>query len=804
MRSKPLPTQKEFAAYLASMAVKEDTAVFVQQIPRRRDGKDLKDSWVAHTYNPRTKMYPEDAWYGNTASYIRSRVVCEVSATEQNCERVLFLVLDDIGTKVTKTPTLQPTWKIETSQGCFQWGYTFRQDSQPTKGRFAAAIHAIAEAGFTDMGACNAVRNFRIPGSVNLKNGRNSFVSILHEFDSSREFTLDEICNSINVVPGPDINGGYRKTSTDRVNDEVLNWLNDTGRVLSPVGSDGWAHILCPDWEEHTGQDTTGTKYDPKNRGFKCHHGHCDGKDSKWFLDWVVSQGGPKAAHGADHVTIQSALVPAIENLGNHIKKEGESVSRSESKKKAMEKAETSAGLVVHDISAKQASRDLKGDLFEQYAYMSDKSDDFFDMYNKKTCTRKELNALYRHVDFRSMHGGRRVEASVFFDENRDAKGSEVLSGISYAPGDKVIVSVNGLLYGNTWEDSRRDVSAGDHNDIDVWIDHGKSLFEDLADLYHVADVMAFKLQNPKIKINHAVLHTGFEGCGKDTFWAPFIWALGGGSDVSDPRNVSTIDTEVLNNQWGYHLEKELMIINELKESTTSERHKLANKMKPIIAAPPYQLLINKKGERPYQAVNRIFVLAFSNHFAAISIPDQDRRWFVVHSSAPRMSERKAKSIWDWYEKGGIENVAKWLYKRDVSAFNPAATPRCTMYKKALIEDSRSSIQSHIIQLVIEEYGEFSRGVVAGPFNRMADRLQGSSPSGVKIHHLSIMEALREAGWTNLGLVGSRKNATKKQVWVNRVRMADLNCGIATKAQLRDEAEEVVPSTIHLISKNTG
>jgi hypothetical protein len=46
----------------------------------------------------------------------------------------------------------------------------------------------------------------------------------------------------------------------------------------------------------------------------------------------------------------------------------------------------------------------------------------------------------------------------------------------------------------------------------------------------HIFDVMAFKLQNPRIKINHAVLIAGDQGCGKDTLWAPFLWAVCGPS----------------------------------------------------------------------------------------------------------------------------------------------------------------------------------------------------------------------------------------------------------------------------------
>jgi len=50
---------------------------------------------------------------------------------------------------------------METSEGSFQWGYVFSE--QPPKGVYAAAIRAIAGAGYTDPGAVNAVRNFRLP-----------------------------------------------------------------------------------------------------------------------------------------------------------------------------------------------------------------------------------------------------------------------------------------------------------------------------------------------------------------------------------------------------------------------------------------------------------------------------------------------------------------------------------------------------------------------------------------------------------------------------------------------------------------
>jgi hypothetical protein len=88
----------------------------------------------------------------------------------------LVMVLDDVGSdKAPNVPSLTPTWKIETSPNSFQWGYVFSE--QPSKAEFSAAIKAISAAGYTDPGACNAVRNFRIPGSINLEAKQKSICS---------------------------------------------------------------------------------------------------------------------------------------------------------------------------------------------------------------------------------------------------------------------------------------------------------------------------------------------------------------------------------------------------------------------------------------------------------------------------------------------------------------------------------------------------------------------------------------------------------------------------------------------------
>ena len=178
-----------FLDFITKLAPAGETALIVHQKPQldkngqvqlHADGA-VKCTWPAHLPTKGTKA--GQAWYGNTASFIVERFEDgRVSASAANCEYILMMMLDDIGTK-SKTPPLAPTWIMETSKGSFQWVYVF--SVQPPKDDFAAAIRAIADAGYTDPGACNPVRNFRLPGSVNLKPGRDNFAAQLVEFHPS-------------------------------------------------------------------------------------------------------------------------------------------------------------------------------------------------------------------------------------------------------------------------------------------------------------------------------------------------------------------------------------------------------------------------------------------------------------------------------------------------------------------------------------------------------------------------------------------------------------------------------------------
>jgi hypothetical protein len=223
------------------------------------------------------------------------------------------------------------------------------------------------------------------------------------------------------------------------------------------------------------------------------------------------------------------------------------------------------------------------------------------------------------------------------------------------------------------------------------------------------------------------------------------------------------MDTSSVASQWGYQLEAEIIVLNELKEPDVKERRALANHLKPIIAAPPEMLSVNRKGLAPYDMLNRAFVLAFSNDPVPISLASQDRRWFCVWSSAPKMAPAAARRMWDWYQSGGFAAVAGFLARRDVSKFNPAAAPFVTDFKLNLCEQSMSAGESFLVDELRARRGEFARGIIGSPFHALCDRLTG--PAGFKVFQSQLLHALKEAGWIDCGRVASVEFPSKKHVF---------------------------------------
>jgi hypothetical protein len=284
-------------------------------------------------------------------------------------------------------------------------------------------------------------------------------------------------------------------------------------------------------------------------------------------------------------------------------------------------------------------------------------------------------------------------------------------------------------------------------------------MIPDADERQHCLDWMAFKVQNPGVKINHGILHGGRQGSGKDTLWMPFLHAVGGQTG----QNVKTVTTEEIQSAFNYYVLSEVLVLNELREPALADRRALENKLKPLLAAPPETFSVNEKGRHPYPAVNRLSVLGFSNERVSLSLSADDRRWMVLWSEAGILPQQEARALWQWYQAGGLDCVAYWLRQRDVSNFSPGDRPPVTDAKTVMMEGGLSAGEALLAEAMRNRVGVFRPGAIMGPWQPVIDELQ----QGMQDHKISIQSlyvAAGHAGWLDLGKVKTNELPQKKHI----------------------------------------
>jgi hypothetical protein len=432
------------------------------------------------------------------------------------------------------------------------------------------------------------------------------------------------------------------------------------------------------------------------------------------------------------------------------------------------------------------------GEWHKRFAYVVP-DDGYFDVQQCVEYSRNSFNALYRHVRCHSIHasasgGARRVEAATSYDENRAAMRGRMLQGITYAPGRAVLCEHVGQVFGNKWRNARPDCVGGDPG---PWLAHVERLISDPAERQHLLDAMAFKVQHPGVKINHALLIGGVPGAGKDSMIAPLLYAIGG----ENKTNCTSVEAAELQQVWGYFLENEVIIFNELRQSEAIDRRALENRLKPILAAPPELLTVQRKGQHPISVVNQSLVIGMTNYRDAIAIPSEDRRWWVTWTDAPRMREEDSLALWAYFKAGGLQAGAAYLRQRDVSRFNPSATPPWTDAKTIMVGSARTGAESWLVERIEKKALEFRHGYACGPWQAVVDRLQDHAPQNVRLNVPALLHALAECGWTDVGLVKTKRYGTRRHIWLS----PDWR---GTKTEARDAAETAHTATVHAFRPN--
>jgi hypothetical protein len=696
------------------------------------------------------------------------------------------IVLDDVKEKlvqseVDKLPA--PAWILETSPGSEQWGYILDVPSQ-ARTRVENLLDGLIANGLApdgrDSGMKGVTRYVRLPDGYNNKakklvNGQPHKCRMLL-WEPTRKTSMEALAAPLKV----NLDAERRDQRTDGAAEVSDHPILETDTIhVKEVRSDGRFDITCPWVDEHTGQEDSGSAIFTNadgTIGFKCHHGNCQEKTGADLLNKIEAEHqGFKAslsmwqvmrsfgavadaevvvANVSPEVTVpllpvppaaapvQADTIPApvqaaaappappapvdsydvlIGMLRAEIPNTPKSRHLASEILKSVDSAAAMDRMTVHeqvrDILGwskpdfKLILKDLREtwytseqetqqDFFNDVVYISELNQ-FFDRDRRIFYTAEAFQNSYSHVN---------SEARKDALENGRVK---KVHKLDFAPMMPDIFVEDGITYGNTWT-PLTDI-MGTEGDVTPWLRH----FDTLGwgeHRKHVLQWMAFTLLHPEHKINHMVMMGSGEGGGKDWLLYPLTIAMG--------KQAITIDGEKLLSDFNpYLLATKYLHINEAELGDRKEATQVANRLKPLAAAPPEKLSVNDKGVKNVQIRNVVNCTMTTNSRLPIRLNGPSRRMFCLWSdfnfldSNLEMTDTGVKfwkEHWNWMKKGGAEMCIWHLRNRvDLTDFDPGKSPPVTDFLRDILNASKSPLQLSIERLIEVEMPMVAHDIVS-------------------------------------------------------------------------------------------
>jgi hypothetical protein len=210
---------------------------------------------------------------------------------------------------------------------------------------------------------------------------------------------------------------------------------------------------------------------------------------------------------------------------------------------------------------------------------------------------------------------------------------------------------------------------CGDAAKATPWREHLRRIYP--ADADHIEAYLAFKVQQPGVKINHAIVMGGAQGIGKDTALEPVKAAVG-------PWNWQEISPVQMLGRFNGWAKCVMLRISEARDLGDINRFAFYDHSKTYLAAPPDVVRVDEKNLREHYVVNVCgTIITTNNKLDGLYLPADDRRHYVAWSEMSR--EQFDADYWTrlytWFGQGGIGHVVAHLRTLDVSGFDPKAPP---------------------------------------------------------------------------------------------------------------------------------
>ena len=642
--------------------IENDEHVCVSRATPKQDEDGMWWSNYLETSRQWRKWKPDahaQAWYFNccTVNGELNDKGDKISRGRVNLMRYYVLVLDDIGQK-TDAPPVEPTYKLESSAGSFQWGYALEPGDDLD--RFEALIETIHQKGWGDKGAGGSYRVMRVPGSANLKPGRQEFRSHITYWEPDRYWTLDELAAAFGVdmdtvvVKDTTINTKLGGAAAMEGIDPMLDWLVDAGHVVADKGA--WVDVVCPWADSHTsGANISG--YSPLGRGgrkwvqtrsWKCQHEHCQDKHLSDFRKWAVENGGPEVSGFDPLPWFQDKFAYVV------------------------------LGQIIIDLH----QRKIGG----EWTYpVTDWAKD--------------------HPGKMSVPGHERpIPIPKAFIEHCDTKKAVALK---YQPvtrdHDTGIIELFGQQYVNTYVPPNWPETDEKPR---VFLEHMDYLFPNSDEREVFLDWLAYKIQKPASR-SYAIVMVAENAYGTGRSWIKDMLTevLQGGVNSATLAQLygKGTSSEQTYNDWKVGCQ--FIVIEEAKDSGLSHDdyyHGYETFKLNVDTKIEKNIRVNEKYGRTRHEHGYYNVMIFSNHADAMVIPENDRRVCVLENPSKRLD-------YDYYDRlinalRGDEpaRVYWWLMRRDVSGFDHVY-PQPTPTKARMVENTRAP-SAAIAEWILENH----------------------------------------------------------------------------------------------------
>jgi hypothetical protein len=683
------------------------------RVPTPRNPDAMK--WSPYWYRVKDLPGGLDKWLADNAGrdiYITPALHTGIHRRKEDVIACGAWVFDDVGTRPdAKINPVElervlgpPSLAVETSPQNEQWWY-FDPETHGLADHTTGLRLVQSTVGFEVLDGQCGTHAFRTPAGTNLK--RKKYGPNGHPVRAVRgtpgvTLTFDELrakCSQAGLSSVFDATpeGGTAKRSGLKAGhtprdgssgpkdpcasmadpDPILKLLDEHGLVTGDRG-DGKVDIICPNIEEHTGGDASGTIYVGNNR-FWCTHAHCrfgslvHGRDKQGVLEYEPD-GRPKMVWQPDYAKTFDLM---RKRLAERVADESGGLLGRTPNALGLGKEFFPDGSELSDSQIEQEAEKMDTDkrfwrgVLSEWVYVVE-HDGFVNISTGYgPVSEKQFNAMMRDgCEFG--HRGLKAANARFLNDRR----ARVVAGVDYLPGaDRFVTREDGREAVNLWSPSPLVAWPGVVTDADVapWLAVLAHWLPDpVADAQGrgmVLDFLAHVVQFPGQKINWLLLiHSETQGVGKDMFFSVMDKVLG-------EANVTQVTSEQL--VGGYKagwVKRQLVFAQELCAQGPRGTVKLDgyNAMKPFLSNPPKTVRVDDKNVRSHVVSNVACFIAFTNKGNAIPMEATDRRFVVIESEQDkRLPPALAKPYADWLEDPGSHAHAKiraWLEQRVIGA----------------------------------------------------------------------------------------------------------------------------------------